>query len=536
MIKLIWIKGVLLGMILLMPGASHAQIMSDFTISIFGGIDVTVPTIPTVVNVDPIATTQINIEWTASVDDTALSGYVVYRDGFAIATTTSANTVFSDTGLISSTTYSYAIQAFDTSYNYSSSSPTVSTTTLSLITSPVSPQQPVTNSSTRTNSNTLIAVVYSDDNSAVIEVSHAKPTRYSVRYGTTASFELGYILSEEFEKKYRFEIPNLQPDTTYLYQIISESSNGVTYLAEEGSFKTDTVFSDLIPNVSQLTTTQRAETVAIEYVLPGDDYAVRVVKNYYKYPTSITDGLVVYEGDATGVIDSVAFAGGSSVFYTVFVLDNSGRASSGAVSAVYDARTGVPSEENVTDESVAQENPVNNIDQSDQKATSTAQGGDEQFTFVKERILVKQNNATTTLGAARDMVSGLQNFVVAVPASMIDRQAEVVTVSFKKGSDKDQRIYTFIARQQFDGEMYVALIPPLYMDGNVEVVIETFDGAQRQIQSVSITASLTSSQHIDPEQSDIESIVVMLILIGCLGLLPIYLFTRLGYVRLLTPL
>lgn len=89
--------------------------------------DTTPPSVPTNLAATPISTTQINLAWTASTDDIAVSGYNVVRDGTPIATTTSPS--FSNTGLTANTTYTYAVRAFDAAGNYSALSVGVPATT-----------------------------------------------------------------------------------------------------------------------------------------------------------------------------------------------------------------------------------------------------------------------------------------------------------------------------------------------------------------------------------------------------------------------
>jgi chitodextrinase len=66
-----------------------------------------------------------------------VTGYTVYRDGVRVgdATTTS----FSDTGLQSATTYSYAVRAFDAAGNVSGISPAINVSTLGDTVAPSSP-------------------------------------------------------------------------------------------------------------------------------------------------------------------------------------------------------------------------------------------------------------------------------------------------------------------------------------------------------------------------------------------------------------
>ena len=100
---------------------------NQFTVGVSVVNDTTPPTTPAGLSATPISSSQINLSWTASTDNVVVSGYVVRRN-LAIIATTSATT-YSDTGLTPSTLYNYTVQAFDSAFNYSSTSATSSATT-----------------------------------------------------------------------------------------------------------------------------------------------------------------------------------------------------------------------------------------------------------------------------------------------------------------------------------------------------------------------------------------------------------------------
>ena len=85
-------------------------------------LDLTAPSTPTPTSFQAttISTSQINLSWNASSDNIGVTGYRIYRDGTQIATT--SNTTYQDTGLSSSTTYSYTVSAYDAAGNESSQS------------------------------------------------------------------------------------------------------------------------------------------------------------------------------------------------------------------------------------------------------------------------------------------------------------------------------------------------------------------------------------------------------------------------------
>lgn len=98
-----------------------------------GVIDTTAPTTPTNLVSSNIIQNSVNLSWNASTDNTAVTGYDVYRGVTKIATVTSTN--YTVSGLTASTTYSFSVRSFDAASNVSSSSNTVTITTLANIVS-----------------------------------------------------------------------------------------------------------------------------------------------------------------------------------------------------------------------------------------------------------------------------------------------------------------------------------------------------------------------------------------------------------------
>ena len=94
-----------------------------------GGGDTQAPTVPTGLSGQAISSSQINLSWTASTDNIGVTGYRIYRNGALIGTSTI--TSYSNTGLSASTTYTYAVSAYDAAGNVSSQSASASATTLS---------------------------------------------------------------------------------------------------------------------------------------------------------------------------------------------------------------------------------------------------------------------------------------------------------------------------------------------------------------------------------------------------------------------
>ena len=89
--------------------------------------DTTAPSAPTGLMATPAAT-SVSLKWTASTDDTAVTGYRVYRNGTLLATVTT--TTYSDTTIEPLTTYSYTVMAVDAAGNTSPQSTAATITTL----------------------------------------------------------------------------------------------------------------------------------------------------------------------------------------------------------------------------------------------------------------------------------------------------------------------------------------------------------------------------------------------------------------------
>jgi glucosylceramidase len=91
--------------------------------------DTTPPTTPANLAATGTTSTSTNLSWTASTDNVGVTGYLVYRNGTQVGTSTS--TGYTDAGLTASTTYSYTVRARDGAGNLSPASNTLSVTTTS---------------------------------------------------------------------------------------------------------------------------------------------------------------------------------------------------------------------------------------------------------------------------------------------------------------------------------------------------------------------------------------------------------------------
>src|SRR6185312_14468225 len=106
--------------------------------------DTTAPSVPSGLSATVISLTQINLSWTASTDNVAVTGYEVQRCTGASCTSfaaigTPTGTTFNNTGLTPGTTYRYQVRARDAVPNWSGTSSIVSATTTADTAAPSAP-------------------------------------------------------------------------------------------------------------------------------------------------------------------------------------------------------------------------------------------------------------------------------------------------------------------------------------------------------------------------------------------------------------
>jgi chitodextrinase len=93
-------------------------------------LDTTAPSAPTGLTATTVSLSQINLSWTASTDNIAVTAYRIVRNGVPFQDVPASATTYEDRGLLASTTYVYTVRALDAAGNISSASAAASATTL----------------------------------------------------------------------------------------------------------------------------------------------------------------------------------------------------------------------------------------------------------------------------------------------------------------------------------------------------------------------------------------------------------------------
>ena len=129
--------------------------------------DTTPPAAPEGLTANASSSSTIDLSWSASTDDVAVTGYQIFRDGGATAIGTTTGTTFGDIGLAPESTHSYAVVALDAAGNRSALSNTASATTLSAppvdVTPPAAPSNLTATVDVATNAIKLAWTASTDD-------------------------------------------------------------------------------------------------------------------------------------------------------------------------------------------------------------------------------------------------------------------------------------------------------------------------------------------------------------------------------------
>lgn len=107
--------------------AKNNESNKSSTVSATTNSDTQSPTVPVGLSGTAVSMTQINLTWTASTDNVAVTGYRIFRNGTQIGTSASVN--YNDTGLTKGTSYAYTVLAYDAAGNASAQTGAVNVST-----------------------------------------------------------------------------------------------------------------------------------------------------------------------------------------------------------------------------------------------------------------------------------------------------------------------------------------------------------------------------------------------------------------------
>jgi len=435
---------------------------SEFNIKALVGEDTTPPTIPALLEVIPVAPTQIDITWSASNDNFMMGGYVLLRDSLQIATTTL--TSFIDIGLAPGTLYTYEVYAFDQAGNISTTSNSLATTTPALLVIPIvqTTTPAVTSAATRTfklNNLTINPFI----NSATFIWESSLVSRFALRWGRSDTYSDGFIINDVFRTEHRTSVSGLEPGTIYLYELIGYMVNGKSVVLSNGQFKTEARENNIPINVFGLSYQTIGDDVDLSWSFPIQisGATVRILRNHLNYPKDPYDGAIIYEGEGNNFYDSRALEFYSTQYYTVFVIGRDGAFSSGAI-----LKTSL-NLSSALDNGGVTLNPEPEIELPD-------------FNFDRADITINQGAKTFTFDSGRITLLAGDTFLVSIPYDALPKHLKSIVATILDPSDHNRK-YSFLLRINKDRTAYEAALAPINTAGVSRLELEIFDFEARVV-------------------------------------------------------
>jgi RHS repeat-associated protein len=174
--------------------------------------DTAAPSLPTGLSATAQGPTRINLSWSASSDNTAVTLYRIYRDGTLVMNVSGSATAWSDFSLNPGTLYSYTVSAIDGAGNASAQTTAQSATTASGGPDTTAPTVPSGLSATAVGSSRInLSWTASTDAVGV--------TSYTIRRG-------GTVLSQVSGSTISFSDLSAAPSTLYSYTVSAADAAG----------------------------------------------------------------------------------------------------------------------------------------------------------------------------------------------------------------------------------------------------------------------------------------------------------------------
>jgi hypothetical protein len=439
----------------------------QFIVNQFVGVD-DPPTIPGNVVATPLSQTAITVTWNPSVDDTGLAGYEVFRNSMFLATVTAPTTAYTDTSLTSSTSYSYAVRAYDIGLLYSALSTSSATTTYAAIVATATPAVSSQGGGTQIKPLAQSISAYAQTDSIVLTILSSLKVKLGIRWGTTADTSQGTLTLPTFEETHRTALTGLKPGTTYTIVVTTEDEYGRTLIKTIKVTTTVGTDAEAPSNPSLFTGVPTKVGTVLTWKNPSEsDFSnVRIMRQAGTVPVDPYDGVVVYEGELDAFTDTDVKAG--VVYgYTIFARDESGNYSSGAVTFV---RTW--SEETFGD------------------VQFPTDDGAEATTTLTSEMVVTQGDIAQYIEGSNFTISNDAPFLLQVPAHAFPRVLKTILVTLRH-PDGSGKSFTFLLRANKERTAYEARIDTLGELGEYQATISFLNLSSQMVLKNNFTLTVT---------------------------------------------
>lgn len=194
-------------------------------------LDATAPSVPGNVAAVAKSSSQIDLSWTASMDNVGVTRYDVYRGPDARLIGATEDTFFGDTGLAAGTAYNYRVRACDAAETCSEPSSWFSATT------DESDDPPPAESGGDPLLITALNVLHVGKCSEVVWTTN-QPADSLVEYGTAPGALSQSVYGGMPTTEHRLRLSALSKKKMYYFRVTSKSGSGDDAIPALGSFKT----------------------------------------------------------------------------------------------------------------------------------------------------------------------------------------------------------------------------------------------------------------------------------------------------------
>jgi hypothetical protein len=447
-----------------MPFAGYGA-SSDFTIRTLVGSDTLPPTTPILTSVTPVSTAQIDVVWSAATDNFIFGGYQVFRDSVQIATTTL--TTYSDSGLLASTPYTYSVRAFDSVFNYSTTSNALATSTFAPTPTSTTSIDSTATYGSKSGLSLQEFTIVPEQYNATFFWKTTTFAKFDLRWGRSTSYELGFVSHELLRREHTTQVADLDPGTVYEFELVGYDRFGKQYTLKRGQFTTESApDTTATANVSGLKAYVVGDTVHLSWVNPSEtDFSrVRIMRSHLFFPLGTHDGFLSYEDHGTSFTDRGALTHSKIQYYTVFTIDTSGNMSSGAVIAVVAGGHVITDEETGTTD------------------VSTTTLVFDDFEFIQEG----------TQKTSQDL-SAEDSFLVRIAYTKLPPHLKTITMTIGEASDTA----SYLLRINNDKTYYEAVIPADTYAGKKSVAFSVYDFETKTLERVAGFVSFHTSGIVD---------------------------------------
>ncbi len=468
-----------------------AQDQFNINLSVTAGVDTIAPSLPTALTATAVSSSQIDLGWTASTDNVAVTGYRVYRDNSLVATTVS--TGYSDIGLTANTLYMYAVSAIDGALNESAQSASSSATTFK---APVTPSSGSGGGSSQTRIPQISNLVVTPTQTGVtISWNTNIPTQGTISWGLTSSNEIGSVGELLFATSHSVSISGLLPGTQYSFGLTVVSGGGAQNSIAPQTFTTLMALEGA-QNARNFTATADTNQILLKWRNPQSDQfdEVRIVRNTGFYPTDETDGEVIYEG-SDEVFPDTNVTAGVRYYYALFTKDRNGSYSSGLLAS---ARILLPGDTSSGDDilgTLPQSPDINPIIKS--------------LSFLDFDFIQNGKKINKTANGYNVLIDGNQNLTVSLDYRKVPEVLKSIAVTLKHPSDPS-KTFSFLLRVNKEKTAYVATLGALGDSGNYGVHITIVDYKNRGMKNIFGNLLASANIALDGKNSFFLALIVFI--------------------------